>query len=44
MTHAPTLLGHIGAVSGAAVSVRQFEGIASGIAIIGGKSYRGGQV
>jgi uncharacterized protein len=44
MTHAPTLLGHIGAVSGAAVSIRQFEGIASGIAIIGGKSYRVGQV
>jgi DNA helicase HerA-like ATPase len=44
MTYAPTLLGHIGAVSGAAVSIRQFEGIASGIAIIGGKSYRVGQV
>jgi DNA helicase HerA-like ATPase len=44
MTYAPTLLGHIGAVTGASVSVRQFEGIASGIAIIGGKSYRVGQV
>ena len=42
--NAPTLLGHVGAVSGASVSVRQFEGIASGIAIIGGKSYRVGQV
>ena len=42
--NAPTLLGHIGAVAGASVSVRQFEGIASGIAIIGGRSYRVGQV
>ena len=41
---APTLLGHIGAVSGANVSVRQFEGLSSGIAIIGGRSYRIGQV
>jgi len=41
---APTLLGHIGAVAGASVSVRQYEGIASGIAIIGGRSYRVGQV
>lgn len=41
---APTLLGHVGAVSGSTVSVRQFEGISSGIAIIGGRSYRVGQV
>jgi hypothetical protein len=41
---APTLLGHIGAVAGASVSVRQYEGMASGIAIIGGRSYRVGQV
>ncbi|MDA9453733.1 ATPase [Bradyrhizobium sp. CCBAU 21359] len=41
---APTLLGHVGAVSGATISVRQFEGVASGIAIIGGRSYRVGQV
>ena len=41
---APTLLGHIGAVQGASVKVRQYEGIASGIAIIGGRSYRVGQV
>lgn len=41
---APTLLGHVGAVSGSAVSVRQSEGVASGIAIIGGRSYRVGQV
>jgi len=40
----PTLLGHVGAVSGPQVSVRQFQGIASGIAIIGGRSYRVGQV
>lgn len=40
----PTLLGHVGAVAGASVSVRQFEGTASGIAIIGGRSYRVGQV
>lgn len=40
----PTLLGHIGAVSGSMVSIRQFQGIASGIAIIGGRSYRVGQV
>lgn len=41
---APTLLGHVGGVSGATISVRQFEGVASGIAIIGGRSYRVGQV
>lgn len=44
MTSAPTLLGHVGAVAGASVSVRQYEGVASGIAIIGGRSYRVGQV
>ncbi len=44
MTSASTLLGHVGAVAGASVSVRQYEGIASGIAIIGGRSYRVGQV
>ena len=41
---APTLLGHVGAVAGANVNIRQFEGVASGIAIIGGRSYRVGQV
>ncbi|MFC3076146.1 ATP-binding protein [Shinella pollutisoli] len=41
---APTLLGHVGAVAGATINVRQFEGTASGIAIIGGRSYRIGQV
>jgi uncharacterized protein len=34
----------VGAVSGSTISVRQFQGIASGIAIIGGRSYRVGQV
>ncbi|MGY0633436.1 ATP-binding protein [Luteimonas sp. A478] len=42
--NAPTLLGHVGAVAGATISVRLYEGIASGIAVIGGRSYRVGQV
>jgi hypothetical protein len=33
---APTLLGHIGAVSGSTVSIQQIEGAFSGISIIGG--------
>lgn len=41
---ASTLLGYVGAVAGATISVRLYEGIASGIAIIGGRSYRVGQV
>jgi uncharacterized protein len=40
----PTLLGHVGAVSGAKISVRQSPAVSSGISIIGGKSYRIGQV
>tara|TARA_R110002110_G_scaffold405550_1_gene624804 strand:- start:72902 stop:74944 length:2043 start_codon:yes stop_codon:yes gene_type:complete len=44
MSSKPTLLGHVGAVTGAAISVRQSPNVASGIAIIGGKSYRIGQV
>ena len=40
----PTLLGYVGAVAGAQVSVKQFQGLSSGIAIIGGRSYRVGQV
>ncbi len=44
MSSKPTLLGHVGAVTGAAISVRQSPSVASGIAIIGGKSYRIGQV
>lgn len=41
---APTLLGFVGAVSGAAISIRLSPNVASGIAIIGGRSYRVGQV
>jgi Helicase HerA, central domain/KTSC domain len=44
MTHVPTLLGYVGAVTGAAISVRLSPGVASGISIIGGKTYRVGQV
>lgn len=40
----PTLLGYVGAVTGSTVSVRQSPTIASGFAIIGGRSYRIGQV
>lgn len=40
----PTLLGYVGAVTGATISVLQSPSVASGIAIIGGKSYRIGQV
>jgi hypothetical protein len=41
---APTFLGCVGAVSGSTVSVKQSEAVASGIVIIGGRSYRVGQV
>ena len=34
MNSKPTLVGHIGAVTGAAISVRQSPSVASGIAII----------
>lgn len=44
MTTKSTLLGSVGAVAGATVSIRQAPGVASGIAIIGGISYRVGQV
>ena len=44
MTTEPTLLGHIEAVTGAKVSVRQSPAVSSGIPIIGGKSYKIGQV
>lgn len=44
MTTKPTLLGHVGAVSGANISVRQSPAVSSGISIIGGKSYKIGQV
>lgn len=40
----PTLLGHVGAVSGARISIQQSPAVSSGISIIGGKSYKIGQV
>lgn len=40
----PTFLGRVGSVAGSAVSVRQAESVASGIAIIEGRSYRVAQV
>ncbi|RWP94342.1 MAG: ATPase, partial [Mesorhizobium sp.] len=40
----PTILGSVGAVTGATISVRLASSVASGIAIIGGRSYRIGQV
>ena len=40
----PTFLGRVGSVAGSTVSVRQAESVASGIAIIAGRSYRVGQV
>ena len=39
-----TLLGHLGSVSGASVSVHLVESVASGLAIIDGSTYRVGQV
>ncbi len=44
MTVEPTLLGHIGAVTGASASVILSPSVDSGTAIIGGKGYRIGQV
>lgn len=41
---APTFLGRVGSVAGSTVSVRQAESVASGISIIGGRSYRVAQV
>jgi hypothetical protein len=40
----PTFVGKVGAVSGASINVRLSEGVASGISIIGGRSYRVAQV
>lgn len=40
----PTLIGAVGGVAGSRVSVRLAESLASGIALIGGRSYRAGQV
>ena len=40
----PTFLGRVGSVAGSTISVRQAESVASGIAIIAGRSYRIAQV
>lgn len=40
----PTLLGLVGSVSGTNVSVKQSPTVSSGVSIIGGKSYKIGQV
>ncbi|UUP17097.1 ATP-binding protein [Nitratireductor thuwali] len=40
----PTFLGRVGSVAGSTISVRQAESVASGIAIIDGRSYRVAQV
>lgn len=40
----PTFLGRVGSVAGSTISVRQAQSVSSGIAIIGGRSYRVGQV
>jgi energy-coupling factor transporter ATP-binding protein EcfA2 len=40
----PTLLGYVGQVTGATVSVKQVATISSGLAIIDGRTYRIGQV
>src|ERR1041385_483701 len=40
----PTFLGLVAAVTGASVTVRLAESLASGLAIIGGQTYRVGQV
>jgi hypothetical protein len=44
MSARPTLLGRVGAVTGASVSVLQSPTMGSGVAIIGGNSYRVSQV
>lgn len=44
MRSTQTLLGYVGAVSGATVKVRTAESVASGLAIINGSTYRIGQV
>lgn len=40
----PTLLGRVGAVAGGTINVQQAESLASGIPVIGGRTYRVGQV
>ncbi len=44
MKNPPALLGKVGSVSGATVSVRLAQSVASGLAIIDGSTYRIGQV
>lgn len=44
MTTRPTLLGYVGSVDGGSVSVQQVKAVASGLVIIGGTTYRIGQV
>lgn len=44
MSMEPTLLGHVGDVTGATIRVQQVESISSGMALIAGKTYRIGQV
>jgi hypothetical protein len=44
MSTQPTLLGFVGDVTGSTVSVRQVESVASGYALIDGRTYRIGQV
>jgi uncharacterized protein len=44
MNARPTLLGHVGSVTGGSVSVQQVKSVASGLVIIGGTTYRIGQV
>ncbi len=42
--HDPTFLGRISAVTGASVTIKLAESLSSGIAVIGGRTYRVGQV
>jgi len=44
MPNEPTLLGFVGQVTGSSVNVRQVASVASGLAIINGRTYRIGQV
>ncbi len=44
MSVVPSLLGHVGQVTGSAVSVRQVETVGSGMVMIQGRAYRVGQV
>src|SRR5262249_1764488 len=44
MTTRPTLLGYVGSVTGSSISVQQVKSVESGLVIIGGTTYRIGQV